>query len=167
MYTTVCTIGFVPSPGLPAFVGVPSYTVPEQSGPATVYISIIAGSIESPRTVLISFSTSDNSATGIVALQLVLLKVVLTQLSCLGGGVDYSGVVMSLMFSSSVTQLPVDIPITNDFLMEVPDERFQVSLATNDGDVNLDQAIGFVTIIDDDRKAVCSLQISSCPFTNR
>ncbi len=68
MYTTVCTIGFVPPPGQPAFVGVPSYTVPEQSGPATVYVSVIAGSIESPRTVVISLATSDNSATGIVAL---------------------------------------------------------------------------------------------------
>ncbi len=66
MYTTVCTIGFVPAPGQPAFVGVPSYTVPEQSGPATVYVSVIAGSIESPRTVLVSFSISDDSATGIL-----------------------------------------------------------------------------------------------------
>ncbi len=69
MYTAVCTIGFVPPPGQPAFVGVPSYTVPEQSGPAPVVVASIAGSIETPRTVLLSFSTSDNSATGIVALQ--------------------------------------------------------------------------------------------------
>ncbi len=68
MYTTVCTIGFVPPPGQPPFVGVPSYIVPEPSGPATVYVSIIAGSIESPRTVLVSLATSDNSATGIGAL---------------------------------------------------------------------------------------------------
>ncbi len=71
MYTTVCTIGFVPAPGQPAFVGLPSYTVPEQSGPATVYVSVIAGSIESPRTVQISFSTSDNSATGNVLMKYI------------------------------------------------------------------------------------------------
>ncbi len=59
----------------------------------------------------------------------------------------------SLTFSSSVTQLAVDIPITNDLLTEI-DEIFQVTLTTLDGDVNLNPATGFVTIIDDDRKPV-------------
>ncbi len=61
------------------------------------------------------------------------------------------GVATSLTFSSSITQLAVDIPIINDLIVE-GNERFQVSLATGDGSVNLNPATGFVTIIDDDRK---------------
>ncbi len=59
-----CTIGFVPPPGLggpPVFAGVPSYTVPENSGPAGVFVSIISGSIAFPRQVQISFFTSELS----------------------------------------------------------------------------------------------------------
>ncbi len=62
-----CTIGFVPPPGLgepSVFIGVPSYTVPENSGPAVVYVGIISGSIEFPRQVQISFFTSDVTAQG-------------------------------------------------------------------------------------------------------
>ncbi len=59
----------------------------------------------------------------------------------------------SLTFSSSVTQLAVDIPITNDLFTEI-DEIFQVTLTTLDGDVNLNPATGFVTIIYDHRKPV-------------
>ncbi len=50
----------MPPPGEPPFVGgVPSYCVPEDGGPALVYVSIISGSIEFPRQVQISFSTSE------------------------------------------------------------------------------------------------------------
>ncbi len=59
----------------------------------------------------------------------------------------------SLTFSSSITELAVDIPITNDLFTEI-DEIFQVTLTTVDGDVNLNPATGFVTILDDDRKPV-------------
>ncbi len=48
-----------PPGGPPIFAGVPSYIVPENSGPAEVYIGIISGSIEAPRQVQISFFTSE------------------------------------------------------------------------------------------------------------
>ncbi len=57
----------------------------------------------------------------------------------------------SLTFSSTVTQLSVDIPIIDDLIVEA-EERFQVSLATGDGNVNLNPATGFVTIIGNDGK---------------
>ncbi len=57
----------------------------------------------------------------------------------------------SLTFSSSITQLAVDIPINDDLFVE-GNERLQVSLATGDGNVNLNPATGFVTIIDNDCK---------------
>ncbi len=57
----------------------------------------------------------------------------------------------SLTFSSSVTQLSVDIPIIDDLIVE-GNERFQVSLATGDGDINVNPATGFVTIIENDGK---------------
>ncbi len=57
----------------------------------------------------------------------------------------------SLTFSSSVTQLAVDVPINDDVIVE-ENERFQVSLTTGDGNVNLTPATGFVTIIDNDGK---------------
>ncbi len=68
------------------------------------------------------------------------------------------GVVTSLTFSSSVTQLAVDIPINDDLFVEV-NERFQVSLATGDGAINLNPATGFVTIIDNDGKYGCLISI--------
>ena len=56
-----CTIGLIPPPGQPAFVGVPVYTVLEDSGLVLVYLGITAGIIETPRTVTVSFSTSPTS----------------------------------------------------------------------------------------------------------
>ena len=66
-FSIECTIGFVPPPGQQPFIGQPSYTVSESSGPARVYVGIIAGSIEAPRSVQITFSTSPDTATGTIS----------------------------------------------------------------------------------------------------
>ena len=75
-------------------------------------------------------------------------------LICEGGGIDYfDRISLDLVFSAIVTDIAVEIPINNDLSIEL-DERFQVSLSTNDGDIDLRPANGFVTIIDDDGKYV-------------
>ncbi len=69
-------------------------------------------------------------------------------ISVSAGGVDYSNVVRTLVFSSSVISHAVDIPIRDDLDCEV-DETISIELTTLDNDVTLDPRVGCVTIEDD------------------
>ncbi len=65
------------------------------------------------------------------------------------GGVDYLSSVITLTFTSTVTSIQVNMPVTDDLNYE-PDERFEVTLTTTDSDVILNPAEGCVIIEDDD-----------------
>ena len=52
------TIGLVPPPGL----NVPSYQIPENSGPIEICVEVTAGTVIQGQTVTVTFSTSDGSA---------------------------------------------------------------------------------------------------------
>ena len=66
-----------------------------------------------------------------------------------GSNVDYTSSTPTLTFDSSTSLQCVRIPITDDDNLE-EDERFTVSLSTNEPDVTLNPRNGEVIILNDD-----------------
>ena len=72
-------------------------------------------------------------------------------LYCTTGGADYIPVNRDLVFDSTTNQFMMPVTIIDDDLLE-PTERFQLTLATLDGDVMLNPDRADVDILDNDRK---------------
>jgi hypothetical protein len=102
-----------------------STTVSEDDGTVEVCASV-QGPVELQRSVRVVLSTLPGSALA---------------------GLDYTSVVETLMFDATNTRRCLDVPITDDDVLE-NDEDFLVELTTPEPDVNLMPDIGVITIED-------------------
>lgn len=127
----------------------PSYTVPESIGSVEVCATLVSGSLE--RTVVVTLSTSDGTATGQELFYFVECFSIFC--FCFADPADYQSIEVELFFNETVSLSCTRIPIEDDSILEDL-EFFNVNLTSGDPDVTFMPPMAPVFIVDDDEVTI-------------
>lgn len=119
-----------------------SYTVNEAAG--VVVLTVTANRLGDPNTILsVQYATRDGSAIN---------------------GQDYSGGAGSITFNAGETQKQITIPITNDNLLENPENFFVDLVNPTNASITQNNSTATVTIADDD-SGTSTIQFSAATYS--